>query len=350
MRRRKGSAKLEAKYTFQDIVGRSDEIRIAVEQAKIAARTPATVLLRGESGTGKELFAHAIHNESDRKYNKFIRVNCAALSESLLESELFGYEEGAFSGAKRGGKKGLFEEADNGSLFLDEIGELSAKMQVKLLRVLQEKEIIRVGGTEPIPVNVRIIAATNRNLEREIAAGKFREDLYYRLNRIPIHIAPLRQRKEDIPPLCAHLIRKINHDYGRSVEGISPSALKNWKATIGRETSGSWKTSSGGRSSLWASMKGPSKSIICRIFWKTGPPCKRNPFPGFLPGREEAFPSCSTAMKGKLSGAPWPKIREIRQKRRRSWDCPSEICIISWKNIRFCRICMQFFPTLQDPS
>lgn len=142
---------------------------VALEQAKLGAKTPATILLRGESGTGKELFAHAIHNESDRKYNKFIRVNCAALSENLLESELFGYEDGAFSGAKRGGKKGLFEEANNGSIFLDEIGELTQNMQAKLLRVLQEKEIVRVGGTKAIPVNVRVIAATNVNIEKAMA-------------------------------------------------------------------------------------------------------------------------------------------------------------------------------------
>ena len=141
---------LEAKYSFDDIIGESDEMTLAIEQAKLGAKTPATVLLRGESGTGKELFAHAIHNASDRKYNKFVRVNCAAISETLLESELFGYEEGAFSGAKRGGKRGFFEEANNGSIFLDEIGELSANTQAKLLRVLQEKEIIRVGGTKPI--------------------------------------------------------------------------------------------------------------------------------------------------------------------------------------------------------
>lgn len=216
---------LEAKYTFEDIVGTTDEIVIAIEQARKAAKTPATVLLRGESGTGKELFAHAIHNESDRKYNNFIRVNCAAIPESLLESELFGYEEGAFSGAKRGGKKGLFEEANNGSIFLDEIGELSSQMQVKLLRVLQEKEIIRVGGTKPIPVDVRIIAATNKHLEKEIENGNFREDLYYRLNRIPIHIPPLRERLEDVPKLCHRLIQKINHDYGRNVEVIEKDAI-----------------------------------------------------------------------------------------------------------------------------
>ncbi|MGZ0086275.1 sigma 54-interacting transcriptional regulator [Caldibacillus thermoamylovorans] len=216
---------LEAKYSFADIIGESEEMKVAIEQAKLAAKTPATILLRGESGTGKELFAHAIHNASDRKYNKFIRVNCAAIPETLLESELFGYEEGAFSGARRGGKRGLFEEANNGSIFLDEIGELSASTQAKLLRVLQEREIVRVGGTKPIPINVRVIAATNVNLEKAIAAGAFREDLYYRLNRMPISIPPLRARKEDIPALCRHLIQKLNQDYGRNVEGVTDEAM-----------------------------------------------------------------------------------------------------------------------------
>ncbi|MED5075199.1 sigma-54-dependent Fis family transcriptional regulator, partial [Anoxybacillus geothermalis] len=216
---------LEAKYSFADIIGESEEMKVAIEQAKLAAKTPATILLRGESGTGKELFAHAIHNASDRKYNKFIRVNCAAIPETLLESELFGYEEGAFSGARRGGKRGLFEEANNGSIFLDEIGELSAGTQAKLLRVLQEREIVRVGGTKPIPINVRVIAATNVNLEKAIAEGAFREDLYYRLNRMPIYIPPLRARKEDIPALCRHLIQKLNQDYGRNVEGVTDEAM-----------------------------------------------------------------------------------------------------------------------------
>ncbi|WP_191555948.1 sigma-54 interaction domain-containing protein [Metabacillus idriensis] len=216
---------LEAKYAFEDIIGGSEEIKLAIEQAKLGAKTPATVLLRGESGTGKELFAHAIHNASDRKYNKFIRVNCAAISETLLESELFGYEEGAFSGAKRGGKRGFFEEANKGSIFLDEIGELSANVQAKLLRVLQEKEIVRVGSTKTIPINVRVIAATNINIEKAMADGTFREDLYYRLNRYPISIPPLRNRKSDIPMLAEHLIRKLNQDYGRSIEGIEESAL-----------------------------------------------------------------------------------------------------------------------------
>ncbi|MCP1125085.1 sigma 54-interacting transcriptional regulator [Bacillus sp. 3103sda1] len=217
---------LEAKYSFDDIVGTSEEIIAAIEQAKLGANTPATVLLRGESGTGKELFAHAIHNGSNRKYNKFVRVNCAAISESLLESELFGYEEGAFSGARRGGKRGFFEEANNGSIFLDEIGELSANTQAKLLRVLQEKEIVRVGGTKPIPINVRVIAATHVNLEKAILDGDFREDLYYRLNKIPIHIPSLGQRKEDIAEIADRLIQKINQDYGRNVEGLTESAVQ----------------------------------------------------------------------------------------------------------------------------
>ncbi|MCA0970146.1 sigma 54-interacting transcriptional regulator [Halobacillus litoralis] len=216
---------LEAKYTFDDIIGNSEEMTLALEQAKVGAKTPATVLLRGESGTGKELFAHAIHNESERRHNKFIRVNCAAVEESLLERELFGYVDGAFSGARRGGKKGLFEEANSGSIFLDEIGELTLPMQAKLLRVLQENEVIRVGGTKPIHVDVRVIAATNMNLEKAIMTKVFREDLYYRLNRLPIYIPPLRERKSDVKMLSHHLIERLNEDYGRNVTSLSGEAL-----------------------------------------------------------------------------------------------------------------------------
>lgn len=216
---------LEAKYTFEDIIGDSEPMRHSLSQAKQAAQTRATVLLRGESGTGKELFAHAIHNASDRKYSQFVRVNCATLSETLLESELFGYEEGAFTGAKRGGKKGLFEEANGGTIFLDEISELNLSTQAKLLRVLQEKEVLRVGGTKSIPVDVRVIAATNVYLEKAIQKGRFREDLYYRLNVLPIHIAPLRMRKEDLPDLALHLIKKFNQEYGRQVIAIDEDAI-----------------------------------------------------------------------------------------------------------------------------
>ncbi|MCP1354314.1 sigma-54 interaction domain-containing protein [Aneurinibacillus migulanus] len=218
--------KLEASYTFDDIVGKSEGILHAIEQGRKAARTPATVLLRGESGTGKELFAHAIHNESTRKYNQFVRVNCAAIPETLLESELFGYEEGAFTGAKRGGKKGLFEEASGGTIFLDEIGELSMSTQAKLLRVLQEKEIVRIGSTKAVAVDVRVIAATHVNLERAMQLGTFREDLYYRINVLPIVIPPLRYRTQDIEELVDYLIHKYNQEYGRNVQNVAPEMLQ----------------------------------------------------------------------------------------------------------------------------
>jgi len=217
---------LEAKYTFQDITGQSSAIKQAVELAKRAAATPATVLLRGESGTGKELFAHAIHHASNRAKKRFVRVNCAAIPDSLMESELFGYVEGAFTGAVRGGKQGYFQEAHGGTLFLDEIAEIGLHIQAKLLRVLQEKEVTPVGATKPVPVNVRIIAATNANLEDLINKGDFREDLYYRLNVIPIFIPPLRKRREDIPPITRSIIRKFNQEYGRNVADISNLALK----------------------------------------------------------------------------------------------------------------------------
>ncbi|TYP56673.1 sigma-54 interaction domain-containing protein [Thermosediminibacter litoriperuensis] len=217
---------LEAKYSFDDILGKSSAIRDAIEAAKNAARTNVTVLLRGESGTGKELFAHAIHNGSERRHNQFIRVNCSALTDSLLGSELFGYADGAFTGARRGGRKGLFEEANGGTIFLDEIGEIGLNHQAMLLRVLNEKEIIRVGESKPVPVDVRVIAATNINLEKAVEEGRFRKDLYYRLNVVPIHIPPLRERKEDIPLLTDHFIRKYNQEYGRAVESIDEEALE----------------------------------------------------------------------------------------------------------------------------
>jgi PAS domain S-box-containing protein len=216
---------LSAKYSFDDIVGKCKNIIEAKEQLIKAANVPATVLLKGESGTGKELFAHAIHNEGTRKENQFVRVNCAALSETLLESELFGYEEGAFTGAKKGGKKGLFEEANNGTIFLDEISEISSNTQVKLLRVLQEKEITRVGGVKPIHVNVRVVAATNEDLYKLVKESKFREDLYYRLNVFPIQIPPLRERKKDIDFLVKKFINKYNIEYGRNVNRIDNGAL-----------------------------------------------------------------------------------------------------------------------------
>jgi len=228
---------LEARYTWDDIIGNSPALELAKEQARRAAETPATVLLRGESGTGKELFAHAIHNASQRSRKQFVRVNCAAITENLLESELFGYERGAFTGAEKEGKKGLFEEADGGTIFLDEIGDVSLSLQSKLLRVLQEKEIVRVGGTRPVSVDARIISATNANLKEKIQDGSFREDLFYRLNVIPIRIPSLREHKEDIRLIAEHFIFKLNQEYGREVQEISEDALNkllnyNWPGNV----------------------------------------------------------------------------------------------------------------------
>jgi PAS domain S-box-containing protein len=217
--------KLEARYTFDDVIGESAPFRAALERARVAAVTPATVLLRGESGTGKELFAHAIHNASERRNARFVRVNCAALTKNVLESELFGYVEGAFTGARKGGRRGLFEEAHAGTILLDEIGLMSLETQAKLLRVLQEHEIRRVGGTDSIPINVRVIAATNLNLREEVRRGNFREDLYYRLHVVPVEIPPLRDRPDDIPLLTEKLLIRINGEYGRAVTSVDDEAM-----------------------------------------------------------------------------------------------------------------------------
>jgi transcriptional regulator with PAS, ATPase and Fis domain len=197
-----------------------------VEKAKVAATAPATVLLSGESGTGKELFAHAIHNAGDRAGGRFVRVNCASLSGGVLESELFGYEDGAFTGARKGGRAGLFEEADGGTIFLDEVGLMSLDTQAKLLRVLQEREVRRVGGTRTRPIDVRVIAATNFDLLDAVHDGSFREDLFYRLNVIPVEIPALRDHPEDIVHLITHLIKRINQEYGRAVNSVSPTAVQ----------------------------------------------------------------------------------------------------------------------------
>ncbi|RKX30602.1 MAG: sigma-54-dependent Fis family transcriptional regulator, partial [Verrucomicrobia bacterium] len=200
-------AKLEARYRFENIVAESPAMRKVCEMIERVAHTDATVLIIGESGTGKELVAKAIHAHSKRKKNKFVPINCAALPEPLLESELFGHVKGAFTGATAN-KEGLFEVANGGTLLLDEIGSMPLSIQGKLLRALQEKEIRRVGGTETIKVDVRVLAATNTPLEKLIEEGKFREDLYYRLSVIPIEIAPLRERPEDIMPLVYHVLRQ----------------------------------------------------------------------------------------------------------------------------------------------
>ncbi|MFT9486570.1 MAG: sigma 54-interacting transcriptional regulator [Tepidibacillus sp.] len=212
--------------TFDDIIFQSSNMRQIVDTAKMVAKSDSSILLRGESGTGKELFARAIHMESNRSKSPFIAINCAALPENLLESELFGYEEGSFTGAVKGGKKGLFEQADTGTLFLDEIGEISPQIQVRLLRVLQEKAVRRVGGNKEVPVDVRIIAATHQNLEEMISKKLFREDLYYRLNVIPLRIPPLRERPKDIPLIAQHLIQKIGIKLNKLQVYLSKEAIE----------------------------------------------------------------------------------------------------------------------------
>lgn len=197
-----------AKYSFDDLVYHGLSMKKTIGVAKKIASLNVTTLLYGDTGTGKELMAHAIHNKSPRKNSPFMAINCAAIYESLLESELFGYEEGAFTGAKKGGKKGLFELAHNGTLFLDEISCISTQMQVKLLRVLQEREIMRIGGSTLIPINVRIIASTNEDLQELIEKGRFRKDLYYRINNFTVTIPPLKERKEDIPLIIKSIMKK----------------------------------------------------------------------------------------------------------------------------------------------
>ncbi|MGB9820420.1 MAG: sigma 54-interacting transcriptional regulator [Pseudothermotoga sp.] len=217
--------RMGARYTFEDVVAESSKMKIALTQAMKVAPTPATVLLRGESGTGKELFAHAIHNASERRDRAFVSVNCAAIPESVLESELFGYASGAFTGARKEGKKGLLEEAQHGTVFFDEIGKVPLAVQSKLLRFLENREIVPIGDTKATKIDARIIAATNMDLEKMVQQGTFLPDLYFRLNVFPIFLPPLRERKEDIPILVQCIIRKLNQEYGRTVEGISPDAL-----------------------------------------------------------------------------------------------------------------------------
>ena len=203
-----------ARYRLDDIVGDSAPMREARRLAARYAQSEATVLIVGESGTGKELFAQGIHAASRRAHQPFVAVNCAAFPEALLESELFGYEEGAFTGARKAGKIGLFEAAHRGTLFLDEIGEMPASLQTRLLRVLQEREILRVGATEPTPIDVRVIAATHRSLAERIADGAFRRDLYYRLNILRLELAALRERSDDLKPLATHLFTKLGARHG----------------------------------------------------------------------------------------------------------------------------------------
>ncbi|MCI8533741.1 MAG: sigma 54-interacting transcriptional regulator [Lachnospiraceae bacterium] len=217
---------LTAKYTFEDILGQSAAIRENIRMAERYSGVNSNVLIIGETGTGKELFAHSIHQASKRSHQPFVALNCAALPENLLESELFGYEAGAFSGASKGGKTGLFELAHKGTIFLDEIGEIPITLQAKLLRVLQEKEIRRIGSTSVHPVDVRVISATNINMEEKIKEGQFRSDLYYRLNLLDISIPPLRERKEDIQELVDHYLTRFACEMGKSIPTVTKDAAR----------------------------------------------------------------------------------------------------------------------------
>lgn len=216
---------LNKRFRFQDLIGKSSKMLKVIEMIKTVAPTRSTVLITGESGTGKELVARAIHDLSPRNGNPFISAACGAIPESLLEAELFGYEKGAFTGAVSQ-HKGRIEQADKSTLFLDEIGDISLKTQVNLLRFIQEREFRRVGGKDPIKVDIRIIAATNQNLEKMITKGEFREDLYYRLNVITIEVPPLRDRKEDIPVLAEHFLEKYSLDTGKKMYGFSDQAMR----------------------------------------------------------------------------------------------------------------------------
>jgi len=211
---------------IDNIIGTSPAIEELKKKVLVVSNSPSSVLLTGESGTGKELFAKAIHFQGARSSYPFIKVNCAAIPENLLEAELFGYVNGAFTGARKGGKMGKFELADKGTIFLDEIGDMPMPMQAKLLRVLQEREVERIGGERSIPVNIRIVSASNKDLHSLVREGAFREDLYYRLNVINFHIPPLRERMNDIPHIVDYAINRFNEKLGRNVTGISPSSME----------------------------------------------------------------------------------------------------------------------------
>jgi len=224
-------------HSFDDIIGVSASLTKAKELAARAANSPSTVLITGESGTGKGIFANAIHSSGPRSKGPFIKINCAAVPEQLLESELFGYNEGAFTGARKGGKPGKFELANKGIIFLDEVSDMSLSMQAKLLRVIQDREVERVGGTQTIKVDVRIIAATNRDLQQLVDEKKFRLDLFYRINVISLELPPLRERPDDIEPLAKQLIVNLNRDFGTHTKGVSPQALEvlksyNWPGNV----------------------------------------------------------------------------------------------------------------------
>ena len=282
---------LQGKYHFDSIVGGSPGMRKVFETVGLVARSRATVLIRGETGTGKELVARAIHYNSPRRNMPCVKVSCAALTESLLESELFGHVKGAFTGAFED-KKGRFELAHGGTLFLDEIGDMSEGLQVKLLRVLQEREFEPVGGTRTISVDVRVIAATHRNLEDDMKKGAFRDDLYYRLNVVPIYIPPLRERRDDVPLLIRHFIEKYSRENEKEITGISSQALEmlmkyNWPGNV-RELEGMIEM---------AVVMSPGKRLTADLFP-----------PKLQPSAEPRPLSTETAVEHAVSSLPWQEV------------------------------------------
>ncbi|MFB3924997.1 MAG: sigma-54-dependent Fis family transcriptional regulator [Syntrophales bacterium] len=216
----------KAKFYFEDIIGRNSGFQATLRQAQLASQSNSNVLLLGESGTGKDILAQAIHNGSSRKDGPYVAINCAAIPRDLITSELFGYSDGAFTGSRRGGSRGKFELAEGGTIFLDEIGETPLELQSALLRVIEDKSIIRIGGTKVLPVDVRIVTATNKNLKEQVRQGKFREDLYYRLNVFTIHLPPLRKRKDDIPVLVECFLKKISKVMGKQIDRIDDRVLE----------------------------------------------------------------------------------------------------------------------------
>lgn len=227
---------LEEKYSFANIVARSEKMQRVLEVVSRIAKTDSTVFIHGESGTGKELIAKAIHLASERKGKSFVAINCAALPETLLESELFGHEKGAFTGAVRS-TRGLFTQAHEGTIFLDEVGDMPISIQAKLLRALQERQFYPIGGEKPVEVDVRVIVATKKELEDEVKKGLFREDLFYRIHVIPIHLPPLRERKEDISPLVGHFLKSFGQKLKKDVKGLTPQAMQqlilhNWPGNV----------------------------------------------------------------------------------------------------------------------
>ena len=315
---------------FGKIVGNSARMQHIYQMVRQVAKTRTNILITGESGTGKELIAKAIHENSDRAENPFVPVNCGGIPETLMESEFFGHKKGAFTGATQD-KMGLLEVAHGGTIFLDEVGELSIPMQVKLLRAVQERVVRAVGGTKDVAVDIRIISATNKHLEDEVIAGRFREDLFYRLNVIEIKVPPLRERKGDLKILAQHFLEKYSREMGKEVTKISSYAIDLLKSTISPAMCANWKTSS---NAPWPS---PTPTSCCPTAW----PCPSTSAAGSKASRTSASTStkCPTACpwttswpksNAPTSTRPWSAPAATRTKPPTCWASPSARSAIGW--------------------